>query len=107
MTNTAGEVQLVRKGGDVMGTRSDFDILRILSHQLSQLGLGQPIRLRTPEAAFDEIRPLPAGSGISLATLLLGEAERTSPVSTANGNARLDDPAGRSVGAYPPRLTHG
>src|ERR1700681_884549 len=26
VTNTAGEVQLVRKGGDVMGTRSDFDI---------------------------------------------------------------------------------
>ncbi len=38
MTNTAGEVQLVRKGGDVMGTRSDFDILRILSHQLAQQG---------------------------------------------------------------------
>ena len=35
VTNTAGEVQLVRKGGDVMGTRSDFDILRILSHQLA------------------------------------------------------------------------
>ena len=61
MTNTAGEVQLVRKGGDVMGTRSDFDILRILSHQLAQHGLGQAIRLRTPEAAFDEIRQSVAG----------------------------------------------
>src|ERR1700688_1008399 len=39
MTNSAGEVQLVRKGGDVMGTRSDFDILRILSFQLAQHGL--------------------------------------------------------------------
>src|SRR6185437_15590304 len=29
-TNTAGEIQQVRKGADVMGTRSDFDILRIL-----------------------------------------------------------------------------
>ena len=56
MTNTAGEVQLVRKGGDFMGPRSDFDILRILSHQLARHGLGQPIRLRTPDAAFDEIR---------------------------------------------------
>src|ERR1700720_115873 len=46
MTNTAGEVQLVRKGGDVMGTRSDFDILRILSYQLGLHGLGQAIRLR-------------------------------------------------------------
>ncbi len=49
MTNTAGEVQLVRKGGDVMGTRSDFDILRILSHQLAKQGLGPAITLRTPE----------------------------------------------------------
>ena len=69
MTNTAGEVQLVRKGGDVMGTRSDFDILRILSHQLAQQGLGQAIRLRTPEAAFDEIRQSVAGYDVSMATL--------------------------------------
>ena len=38
MTNTAGEIQLVRKGGDFMGPRSDFDILRILSHQLAAPG---------------------------------------------------------------------
>jgi NADH-quinone oxidoreductase subunit G len=56
MTNTAGEVQLVRKGGDVMGTRSDFDILRILSHQLAQQGLGQPSACARPKPAFDEIR---------------------------------------------------
>ena len=55
MTNTAGEVQLVRAGADFMGPRSDFDILRILSFQLAQRGLGQPIRLRTPDAAFAEI----------------------------------------------------
>ncbi len=94
MTNTAGEVQLVRKGGDVMGTRSDFDILRILSHQLAQHGLGQAIRLRTPEAAFDEIRQSVPGYNLAMATLLLGEAERTSPVSSANGNAKFDVPAG-------------
>ncbi len=94
MTNTAGEVQLVRKGGDVMGTRSDFDILRILSFQLAQHGLGQAIRLRTPEAAFDEIRQSVPGYNLAMATLLLGEAERTSPVSSANGNAKFDVPAG-------------
>jgi NADH-quinone oxidoreductase subunit G len=107
MTNTAGEVQLVRKGGDVMGTRSDFDILRILSHQLAQQGLGQAIRLRTPEAAFDEIRQSVAGYSISLATLLLGEAERTSPVSTANGNARFDVPAGAIFSAHDTLFTSG
>jgi NADH-quinone oxidoreductase subunit G len=107
MTNTAGEVQLVRKGGDVMGTRSDFDILRILSHQLAQQGLGQAIRLRTPDAAFDEIRQSVAGYGVSLATLLLGEAERTSPISTANGSASFDVPAGAIFSAHDTLFTSG
>ena len=94
MTNTAGEVQLVRKGGDVMGTRTDFDILRILSFQLAHHGLGQAIRLRNPEAAFDEIRQAVPGYNLTMATLLLGEAERTSPVSAANDTATFDVPAG-------------
>jgi len=76
MTNTAGEVQLVRKGADCMGPRSDFDILRILSHQLARHGCGQAIRLRTPEAAFDEIRQHVAGYGVSWAGLIAGGAER-------------------------------
>jgi NADH-quinone oxidoreductase subunit G len=107
MTNTSGEVQLVRKGGDVMGTRSDFDILRILSHQLAQQGLGPAIRLRTPEAAFDEIRQAVAGYGVSMAPLLLGEAERTLPVSTANGNAKFDVPAGSIFSAHDTLFTSG
>jgi NADH-quinone oxidoreductase subunit G len=107
MTNTAGEVQLVRKGGDVMGTRSDFDILRILSHQLAQQGLGEAIRLRTPEAAFDEIRQSVAGYNVAMTTLLLGEAERTSPISTADGNARFDVPAGAIFSAHDTLFTSG
>jgi NADH-quinone oxidoreductase subunit G len=94
MTNSAGEVQLVRKGGDVMGTRTDFDILRILSFQLAQHGLGQAIRFRKPEDAFDEIRQSVPGYNLAMATLLLGEAERTSPASSANGNAKFDVPVG-------------
>ena len=94
MTNSAGEVQLVRKGGDVMGTRSDFDILRILSYQLALRGLGQAIKLRTPEAAFDEIRKSVPGYDLAMATLFLGEAERTAPVSAANDTANFDVPAG-------------
>jgi NADH-quinone oxidoreductase subunit G len=96
MTNTSAEVQLLRKGGDVMGTRTDFDILRILSFQLAQHKLGQAIRLRTPEAAFDEIRQSVPGYNLAMATLLLGEAGGTSPVSPANGNAKIDV-AGGSV----------
>ena len=41
---------------DPQGPRSDFDLIRILSHQLGMLGVGAPIHLRTAEAAFDEIR---------------------------------------------------
>jgi NADH-quinone oxidoreductase subunit G len=107
MTNTAGEVQLVRKGGDVMGTRSDFDIFRILSHQLARHGLGQAIPLRTPEAAFDEIRKSVAGYSVSLTTLLLGESDRTLPVSTANGNPIFDVPAGAIFSAHDTLFTSG
>jgi NADH-quinone oxidoreductase subunit G len=107
MTNTAGELQLVRKGGDVMGTRSDYDILRILSHQLAAQNLGQAIRLRNPEAAFDEIRQSVAGYGVSMPTLLLGEAEKTSPVSKLNGNSNFDVPAGSIFSAHDTLFTSG
>jgi NADH-quinone oxidoreductase subunit G len=107
VTNTSGEVQLVRKGGDVMGTRSDFDILRILSYQLAQQGLGQAIRLRTPEAAFEEIRQSVAGYNLTMATLTLGEAEPTSPFSTANGKAKFDVPAGAIFSTHDTLFTSG
>jgi len=75
MTNTTGEVQMTRRAVDAQGPRSDFDLLRILSHQLSMLGLGQPIRLRTPEAAFEEIRQHVSGYDLSVAQLLAGRAQ--------------------------------
>jgi NADH-quinone oxidoreductase subunit G len=86
MTNTAGEVQLVRNGADFMGARSDFDILRILSYQLAQQGLGQPIRLRTPDAAFDEISRHVPGYAVSWAGLLAGAAEPTQAKPATNGH---------------------
>jgi len=75
LTNTAGEVQLTHRSIDPQGPRSDFDLLRILSHQLGMLGLGTPIRLRTPEAAFDEIRQHVPGYDLSYANLLAGGSE--------------------------------
>ena len=76
LTNTAGEVQMTHRAIDPQGPRSDFDLIRILSHQLSLLGLGSPIRLRTPEAAFDEIRQHVAGYNLSQANLLAGGSEQ-------------------------------
>src|SRR5882672_1025606 len=47
VTNTSGEIQLLHKGAEVMGPRSDFDLLRILSHQLEKLGLGKAFHYKT------------------------------------------------------------
>ena len=93
VTNTAGEVQLLRKAADVMGPRADFDLLRILSHQLARLGLGRGIPLRTPEAAFEEIRRNVRGYDVSLANLLAGGAEPAAPRLPAVGHAPYDVPA--------------
>src|SRR2546430_12685470 len=43
VTNTSGEIQILRKAAEVMGPRSDFDLLRILSHQLERQGLGKAL----------------------------------------------------------------
>jgi len=93
VTNTAGEVQLVRKAADVMGPRSDFDILRILSHQLARLALGRAISFRTPEAAFEEVRRVVPGYNISWANLLAGGAEPSAPRPPTDGRAQYDVPA--------------
>jgi len=42
-----------------------------------------------------------------MATLLLGEAEQTSPVSSANGNAKFDVPAGSIFSANDTLFTSG
>jgi NADH-quinone oxidoreductase subunit G len=90
ITNTSGEVQLARKAADFMGPRSDFDILRILSHQLASHKLGNPIRLRTPEAAFEEIRAQVPGYDVSRANLLLGRAEPALREAPASADGRED-----------------
>ncbi len=93
LTNTAGEVQRTHRSIDPQGPRSDFDLLRILSHQLSMLGIGTPIRLRTSEAAFDEIRQNVSGYDLSPATLLAGGSELATATSKAP-EAAYDVPAG-------------
>jgi hypothetical protein len=70
---------LTHRSIDPQGPRSDFDLIRILSHQLGMLGLGSPIKLRTPEAAFDEIRQHVPGYNLSHAHLLAGGSEIATP----------------------------
>ncbi|MGB0036543.1 MAG: NADH-quinone oxidoreductase subunit NuoG [Candidatus Acidiferrales bacterium] len=93
LTSTSGEVQMTHRSIDPQGPRPDFDLIRILSHQLGMLGVGAPIRLRTPEAAFDEIRQNVTGYEISFSSLLAGGAEISSASCKAVEPA-YDVPAG-------------
>jgi NADH-quinone oxidoreductase subunit G len=94
VTNTSGEIQMLHKGAEVMGPRSDFDLLRILSHQLEKLGLGKAFHYKGPAAVFDEIRKVVAGYNIQPAGLFTGGAEATRVQAARNGHAPYDVPAG-------------
>jgi NADH-quinone oxidoreductase subunit G len=103
VTNTAGEVQLVRKASEAMGPRSDFDLLRLLSHQLARAGVGKAIPFRTPAAAFEEIRHHVPGYGVPWAALLGGAAEVSTPVASRNGQP----PAGLIFSSHDTLFTSG
>jgi NADH-quinone oxidoreductase subunit G len=94
VTNTSGEIQLLHKAAEVMGPRSDFDLLRILSHQLEKLGLGKAFHYKTPANVFEEIRKAVPGYSVLAAGLLTGGAEATRVQFARNGHAPYDVPAG-------------
>jgi NADH-quinone oxidoreductase subunit G len=94
VTNTSGEIQLLRKGAEVMGPRSDFDLLRILSHQLEKQGLGKAFHYKTVGSVFEEIRKTVPAYNVPLTGLLTGGAEATRAQFARNGHAPYDVPAG-------------
>jgi NADH-quinone oxidoreductase subunit G len=94
VTNTSGEIQLLHKGAEVMGPRSDFDLLRILSHQLEKLGLGKAFHYKTQSTVFDEIRRAVPAYNVQQAGLLTGGAEATRVQFAMNGHAPYDVPEG-------------
>lgn len=106
VTNTAGDLQMLRKAVDLPGVRSDFDILRIVSHQLARLGLGQPFAARSPEAVLEEIRQQVRGYNVSLAALLAGGAEPVRPLLEAEPKA-YDVPVGAIFSAGDTLFTSG
>ena len=107
VTNTSGEIQLLRKGAEVMGQRSDFDLLRILSHQLEKLGLGKAFHYKTPAAVFEEIRKAVPAYNVQLAGLLTGGAEATRVQFAKNGHAAYDVAAGLIRSAQDTLFTSG
>jgi NADH-quinone oxidoreductase subunit G len=108
VTNTAGEIQLVRKAAEVMGARSDFDLLRIISHQLERVGLGKAFHYKTPSAVFDEIRKAVSGYNVEAIGLLTGAAaEPTRVQASRNGHAPYDVPVGLIRSAHDTLFTSG
>jgi NADH-quinone oxidoreductase subunit G len=107
VTNTSGEVQLLHKAAEVMGPRSDFDLLRILSHQLERLGLGKAFHYKTPAAVFEEIHKAVPGYDVQEAGLLTGGAEATHARVAGNGHAPYDVPVGLIRSAQDTLFTSG
>src|SRR6267143_1804637 len=107
VTNTSGEIQMLHKGAEVMGPRSDFDLLRILSHQLEKVGLGKAFHYKTPGAVFEEIRKAVPAYDVQSAGLLIGGAEPTFAHVTKNGHAPYDVPAGLIRSAQDTLFTSG
>jgi NADH-quinone oxidoreductase subunit G len=99
VTNTSGEIQRCQKAAEVMGPRTDFDLLRILSHQLEKQGLGKAFHYKNPAAVFEEIRKTVPGYDVELGGLLAGEAEEARIPVRQNGKP-YDVPVGliRSAG---------
>jgi NADH-quinone oxidoreductase subunit G len=107
VTNTAGEIQMLRKGVEIMGPRTDFDLLRIVSHQLEKLGLGKAFHYKNPAAVFEEVRKTVPGYNVQPAGLLKGEAEPTHLGFTRNGHAPYDVPVGLIRSAHDTLFTSG
>ncbi len=107
VTNTAGQIQLLRKAAEVMGARSDFDLLRILSHQLAKIGVGKAFHYKTPSAVFEEIRKAVQGYGVQPTGLLTGGAELTHAHVGGNGHAPYDVPVGLIRSAQDTLFTSG
>jgi len=107
VTSTSGEVQLLHKAAEVMGPRTDFDLLRILSHQLEKQGLGKAFHYKNTAAVFEEIRKTVPGYDLELTGLLTGGAESAHVEVRRNGSAPYDVPVGLIRSAQDTLFTSG
>ncbi|HWP83641.1 MAG TPA: molybdopterin-dependent oxidoreductase, partial [Terriglobia bacterium] len=73
-TNTCGEVQRLRKGIEMLGTRTDLRIFQDLA-----AALGASLKPTHSDEVFQEIHDLVPGYGVSLAGILTGAAEPLTP----------------------------
>ncbi|HEY6390444.1 MAG TPA: NADH-quinone oxidoreductase subunit NuoG [Bryobacteraceae bacterium] len=75
VTNVCGEVQRLKAGLKVMGTKSDLEIIGLLSKEM-----GVNIGMWSAEKIFEEIRANVRGYNIPLPIVATGGAAQTSPV---------------------------
>src|SRR6267154_1556751 len=75
VTNVCGEVQRLKAGLKVMGTKSDLEIIGLLSKEM-----GVNIGVWSAEKIFEEIRKNVRGYNIPLPIVATGGAAQTSPV---------------------------
>jgi len=94
VTNTSGEIQSLHKAAEVMGARTDFDLLRILSHQLEKYGIGKAFHYKHAAGVYEEIRKAVPGYDVDLTGVLSGAAEPTQIAVKKNGHAAYDVPVG-------------
>jgi NADH-quinone oxidoreductase subunit G len=75
VTNVCGEVQRLKAGLQVMGTKPDLEIIGLLSKEM-----GVNIGIWSPDKVFDEIRTGVHGYNIPLPIVASGGAAQTTPV---------------------------
>jgi NADH-quinone oxidoreductase subunit G len=82
-TNVCGQVQLVRRGNKVMGTKPDLEIMSLLAKEM-KLDLGIAAEWK---AIFNEIRRTVKGYDVPLPTVMTGGAPQAVPV---NGRVTVE-----------------
>ena len=75
VTNVCGEVQRLKAGLKVMGTKPDLEIIGLLAKEM-----GANIGIWTPDKVFDEIRSSVRGYNVPLPVIVTGGAAQTTPV---------------------------
>src|SRR5580698_4483508 len=75
VTNVCGEVQRLKAGLQVMGTKPDLEIMGLVSKEM-----GINIGIWSPDKIFDEIRSSVHGYNIPLPIVASGGAAQTTPV---------------------------
>ena len=85
VTNVCGEVQRLKAGLQVMGTKPDLEIIGLVAKEM-----GINIGIWTPDKVFDEIRASVHGYNIPLPIVASGGAAQTTPVNGHVPGSRPD-----------------